>query len=61
MGAAGMVRDGGASFEAMTTDELRRMAADLSVSAALAAPGGAGQAAIERELARVATELGARG
>jgi hypothetical protein len=44
----------------MTTDELRAMCADLETSAARAVPGGAGQAAIKRELARVASALDAR-
>jgi hypothetical protein len=54
------VRDRNASFEAMSTGELERMCTDLSIAAALAVPGGAGQAAIERELARVASVLDAR-
>jgi hypothetical protein len=54
------VRDDSASFEAMSTTELKRMCTDLSISAALSVPGGAGQATIERELARVASVLAAR-
>lgn len=54
------MRDGNASFEAMSTGELERMCTDLSIAAALAVPGGAGQAAIERELPRVAAVLAAR-
>jgi hypothetical protein len=54
------VRDDSASFEAMSTAELKRMCTDLSIAAALAVPGGAGQATIERELARVAAVLDAR-
>ena len=55
-----MVRDDRAAFEAMTTTELKRICTDLSIAAALAVPGGAGQAAIERQLARAASALTAR-
>jgi hypothetical protein len=44
-----MVRDDPAAFEAMTTAELKRMCIDLSIAAALAVPGGAGQAATETD------------
>ena len=54
------MRDDRAAFEAMTTAELRRICTDLSIAAALAVPGGAGQTAIERQLARVASVLTAR-
>jgi hypothetical protein len=54
------VRDENPSFAVMTTAELKRMCTDLSISAALAVPGGAGQATIERELARVSAVLDAR-
>ena len=54
------MRDRNASFEEMSTGELERMCTELGISAALAVPGGAGQAAIERELARVASVLAAR-
>ena len=54
------MRDGNPAFEAMTTDELKRRCTDLSIAAALAIPGGAGQVAIERELARAASVLATR-
>lgn len=54
------MRDDSAAFEAMTTAELKRMCTDLSIAAALAVPGGTGQAAIERQLARAASALAAR-
>jgi hypothetical protein len=60
LGVDRMARDDSAAFEAMTTAELRRMCTDLSIAAALAVPGGAGQAAIERQLARAASVLTAR-
>ena len=60
LGTGRMVRDDPAAFEAMTTAELKRMCTDLSIAAALAVPGGAGQAAIERQLARAAAGLDAR-
>jgi len=55
-----MVRDDTSSLEAMPTAELERMCTDLSISAALAVPGGASQAAIRRELARVSAVLASR-
>ena len=55
-----MVRDDTSSLEAMPTAELERMRTDLSISAALAVPGGASQAAIERELSRAAAVLASR-
>jgi len=55
-----MVRDDTSSLEAMPTAELERMCTDLSISAALAVPGGASQATIERELARVSSVLASR-
>ena len=60
LGAGRMARDDPAAVEAMTTAELKRMCTDLSIAAALAVPGGAGQAAIERQLARVTAVLDAR-
>ncbi|HEX5297068.1 MAG TPA: hypothetical protein VFW50_08785 [Streptosporangiaceae bacterium] len=60
LGTDRMVRDDSAAFEAMTTAELKQMCTDLSIAAALAVPGGTGQAAIERQLARAATVLAAR-
>jgi hypothetical protein len=54
------VRDDPSSLEALSTAELRRMCTDLSISAALAVPGGAGQAAIKRELGRAAAVLDSR-
>lgn len=55
-----MVRDDTSSLDAMPTAELERMCTDLSISAALAVPGGASQATIERELATVSTVLASR-
>ena len=55
-----MVRDDRAALEAMTTAELKRICTDLNIAAALAVPGGAGQAAIERQLAGAASVLAAR-
>src|SRR5690348_7159885 len=49
LGTGRMVRDDPAAFEAMTTAELKRMCIDLSIAAALAVPGGAGQAATETD------------
>ena len=60
LGADRRMRDDSAAFEAMSTAELRRLCIDLSIAAALAVPGGTGQAAIERQLARAAAVLAAR-
>jgi len=54
------VRDGNPAFETKSDDELRRICIDLDIAAALAVPGGASRAAIERELSRAAAVLASR-
>ena len=60
MGSGHPVRDGQGSFEAMSTDELVRMRADLNVSLALCAPGSAVAVPAERQLRAIAFALAAR-
>jgi hypothetical protein len=56
-----VVRDDSASFEAMTTDELKRMRAGLNVTLALAAPGSAVAVPAGRQLRNIAAALAAKG